>query len=141
MEMKPYSEVNMFTDGGARGNPGPAAIGVVIKDSKHKTIHNIGKYIGATTNNNAEYLALVEGLTFLKDLKCSQVDCFLDSELVVKQLNGLYKVKNAAIKFHWKMIKDLEKHFEKITYHHVNREKNWEADKLVNQVLDSAPTE
>jgi ribonuclease HI len=128
----------MFTDGGARGNPGPAAIGVVIKSDKHKIIHKVGKYIGTTTNNNAEYAALIEGLTFLKELKYSQVNCYLDSELVVKQLNGLYKVKNKNIKKNWNKIKALEKNFIRITYQHVKRERNREADGLVNQVLDSA---
>lgn len=131
-------KVNMFTDGGARGNPGPAAIGVVIKSDKHKIIHKVGKYIGTTTNNNAEYAALIEGLTFLKELKYSQVNCYLDSELVVKQLNGLYKVKNKNIKKNWNKIKALEKNFIRITYQHVKRERNREADGLVNQVLDSA---
>jgi len=131
-------EISMFTDGGSRGNPGPAAIGVIIKDHKKETIHKIGKYIGVGTNNDAEYKALIEGLSFLSDLKHSQVDCYLDSELVVKQLNGLYKVKNQNIKEYWNKIKILEKNFKHITYQHINREKNWEADELVNQVLDSA---
>jgi ribonuclease HI len=132
-------EVSMFTDGGARGNPGPAAIGVVIKDNKHKVIHKVGKYIGVGTNNDAEYSALIEGLVFLAGLNYSRVICHLDSELVVKQLNGLYKVKNVKIKKHWNRIKVLEKNFSHIEYKHVKREKNHEADELVNQVLDSAP--
>ena len=129
----------MFTDGGARGNPGPAAIGVVIKDHKHKVVHKIGKYIGVGTNNDAEYTALIEGLTFLTELKYPEVICHLDSELVVKQLNGLYKVKNVKIKKYWSKVKALEKYFSHIEYKHVKRERNHEADELVNQVLDSAP--
>ena len=132
-------EVSVFTDGGARGNPGPAAIGVVIKNNKHEIIHKIGKYIGMATNNDAEYAALTEGLVFLTEQKYSQVKCYLDSELVVKQLNGLYKVKNQGIKKHWNKIKAMEKNFSHITYHHVKRGRNKEADELVNQVLDSAP--
>lgn len=128
----------MFTDGGARGNPGPAAIGVVIKNKKHEILHKIGKYIGVATNNDAEYIALLEGLSFLVESKYPQVECYLDSELVVKQLNGLYKVKNEKMKKYWTNIKSLEKHFTKISYHHVKRENNKLADELVNQVLDSA---
>ena len=131
-------EVSMFTDGGARGNPGPAAIGVVIKDNKHKVVHKVGKYIGVATNNDAEYNALIEGLVFLAGLNYSQVICHLDSELVVMQLKGLYKVKNVKIKKYWNKVKALEKNFGHIEYKHVKREKNWEADELVNQVLDSA---
>lgn len=131
-------EVTMFTDGGSRGNPGPAAIGVVIKNKSGETIQKIGKYIGESTNNDAEYKALLEGIKSLKDMKVKSVSCFLDSELVVKQLNGLYKVKNANIKILWKSIKDLEKNFGSITYTHVKREKNFDADAIVNDVLDSA---
>jgi ribonuclease HI len=130
-------EVIMFTDGGSRGNPGPAAIGVVIKDASEKIIQKIGKYIGESTNNDAEYKALIEGISALKKTEATSVKCYLDSELVVKQLNGLYKVKNENIKIHWKKIKELEKGFEKITYSHVRREKNTEADAIVNEVLDS----
>jgi len=131
-------EVIMFTDGGSRGNPGPAAIGVVIKNKSGETIQKIGKYIGESTNNDAEYKALLEGIGSLKEMKVKSVICFLDSELVVKQLNGLYKVKNANIKTLWKKIKELEKNFGSITYTHVKREKNYEADAIVNDVLDSA---
>ena len=131
-------EVIMFTDGGSRGNPGPAAIGVVIKNKSGETIQKIGKYIGESTNNDAEYKALLEGIGSLKEMKVKSVSCFLDSELVVKQLNGLYKVKNTNIKTLWKNIKELEKNFDSITYTHVKRDKNYEADAIVNDVLDSA---
>lgn len=130
-------KISMFTDGGSRGNPGPAAIGIVIKE-KDRVVREFGKYIGESTNNDAEYKALLEGLGILKEMGVEEVACFLDSELVVKQLNGLYKVKNENIKKHWKQIKTLEKNFSKITYEHVRREKNKDADKIVNEVLDSA---
>jgi len=131
-------EVTMFTDGGARGNPGPAAIGVVIKNHKGDVIQRTGKYIGESTNNDAEYKALLDGVTSLKEMGATKVKCFLDSELVVKQMNGLYKVKNQNIKTLWSKIKIIEKSFEEISYHHVKREKNMEADSIVNEVLDSA---
>jgi ribonuclease HI len=131
-------EVTMFTDGGARGNPGPAAIGVVIKNHKGDIIQKIGMYIGESTNNDAEYKALLEGMVSLKETGATKVKCFLDSELVVKQMNGIYKVKNANIKNLWTKIKILEKSFKEITYHHIKREQNQEADSIVNEVLDSA---
>ena len=101
-------------------------------------VREFGKYIGESTNNDAEYRALLEGLLILKEMGVKKAECFLDSELVVKQLNGLYKVKNESIKKHWSKIKVLEKDFEKLSYTHVLREKNKQADKIVNEVLDSA---
>jgi len=138
-------EIEIFTDGGSRGNPGPAAIGVVIKEKSGKKIYNIGRYIGISTNNDAEYKALLEGLSYLVEhfkVKSAEkkmglnVSCFLDSELVVKQMNGEYKVKNPNIKTLWKKIKELERRFSSIEYVHIPREKNSEADYLVNQALD-----
>ena len=124
------------TDGGSRGNPGPAAIGVILKSTKEMT--KIGKYIGRTTNNVAEYSALIEALKTAKDLKATELEFLLDSELVVKQLNGLYKVKNIGMNKLWKEIKALEKHFLRVTYKNIPRAQNVEADKIVNEVLDSA---
>jgi ribonuclease HI len=131
-------EINMFTDGGSRGNPGPAAIGVVIKSLKGETLRKIGMYMGHGTNNDAEYKALNEGLKEAIIMKAKVVNCYLDSELVVKQMTGLYKVKNENIKKHWDQVKKLELSIGNVKYHHVMREKNKEADELVNRVLDSA---
>ncbi len=140
-------EIEIFTDGGSRGNPGPAAIGVVIKEKSGKKVYNIGRYIGISTNNDAEYKALLEGLSYLvehfKEKSAEKkmglnVSCFLDSELVVKQMNGEYKVKNPNIKTLWKKIKELERRFSSIEYVHIPRQKNSEADYLVNQALDLA---
>ena len=130
-------EISIYTDGGARGNPGPSAIGVVIKDHKGKVLEKIGKFIGSTTNNDAEYKALLEGLQTAGHMGAKIINCHLDSELVVKQMNGNYKVKNSNLKTLWKEIKILENTFSKVTYRHIPREKNYEADALVNQVLDS----
>ena len=90
--------MNLFTDGGARGNPGPGAIGVVFKDDGGKIVFELGKYLGKCTNNEAEYEALITGLETAIEKKYSELTCHLDSELVVKQLNGLYKVKNERLK-------------------------------------------
>jgi len=130
-------EIRMHTDGGARGNPGPAAIAVVIKNHQGKVLEKFGKFIGNSTNNDAEYKALLEGMKKAKTLKPESVSCYLDSELVVKQMTGLYKVKNQNIKKHWEEIKRLEFEIGQVKYHHVPREKNKEADALVNKVLDS----
>lgn len=124
------------TDGGARGNPGPGAIGVVIKNAKGEVVFELGRYLGVCTNNEAEYKALEAGMQSALEKKFADLTCNLDSELVVKQLNGEYKVKNDRLQILYKKIKELEKKFEKISYHHVPRAKNKEADALVNKVLD-----
>ncbi|RJR26943.1 reverse transcriptase-like protein [candidate division WWE3 bacterium] len=125
------------TDGGARGNPGPAAIGVVIKNHEGTVIKEIGKYIGEKTNNEAEYEAIIEGLSAALEKKASIVDCYLDSEFVVNQLKGVYKVKNERMQVLWEKTKSIEKKFKTVSYTHILRDKNKEADKIVNQVLDS----
>lgn len=124
------------TDGGSRGNPGPGAIGVVVRNEKEEIIFEAGKTIGHVTNNEAEYTALIEALAKAKSLGASDVTFRLDSELVVKQLNGQYKVKNERIAILWKKAKVLEANFVHVTYTHVRRESNKDADRLVNQALD-----
>lgn len=128
----------LFTDGGARGNPGPGAIGIVIKDVNGKVIKEIGSHIGKCTNNEAEYKAIIAGITACHEKKANELDCFLDSLLVVSQLNGDFKVKDARLKAFWNQVKTLEKNFKKVTYTHVPRAKNYLADKIVNEVLDSS---
>lgn len=125
----------LFTDGGARGNPGPAAIGGVLLDG-NKRIAEFSEYIGETTNNQAEYQALIKGLEVALDNDVKELDCFLDSELVVKQLNKEYKVKDKELAKVFVRIWNLTLKFKKITFSHVRRELNKEADALVNQALD-----
>lgn len=127
----------IHTDGGARGNPGPAAIGIVISDQNGKTIKEFGTYIGETTNNEAEYRALIAGLEEAVEKKAAKAECYLDSELVVKQLNGQYRVKNERMQILHSEVKELMQKIPEITFTHVKREKNKDADRLVNQVLDS----
>jgi ribonuclease HI len=126
----------LFTDGGARGNPGPGAIGAVIKDAETKRVATLGKYLGTCTNNEAEYAGLIEGMRLALEKDIRELECFLDSELVVKQLNGIYKVKNNKLAEFFATVKELEKQFSAISYRHIPREKNSEADALVNQTLD-----
>ena len=131
--------VIMHTDGGARGNPGPAAVGIVIYDGSH---HNIlwqkGEYIGHTTNNQAEYKALLMGLRQALMLGVQNVDCRLDSELVVRQMQGKYKVREEGLAPMATEILGLTSKFKNVSFTHVPREKNKPADKLVNEALDNS---
>ena len=129
--------MNLFTDGGSRGNPGPGAIAAIIKDADNLIIHDEGKFIGKCTNNEAEYKALIMGLGNAITLKITELSCFLDSELVVKQLNGEYKVRHENIIPLFQQVLGLKKNFKSITFSHVARAQNKDADALVNQVLDS----
>jgi ribonuclease HI len=126
----------IFSDGGARGNPGPAAIGVVIFQDK-KVIETISQCIGETTNNQAEYRAIIAGLEKACELQLEEVECFLDSELVVKQLRREYKVKNQDLATLFVKAYNLSLQFKKISFNHIPREENKAADKLVNVALDS----
>jgi ribonuclease HI len=125
----------MYTDGGSRNNPGPAAIGYVIYDQSNRVIIKGSKYIGKTTNNVAEYMGLYVGVLKLKELECTKVDIYLDSELVVKQMQGKYKIKNQdLIKIQSKIVSSLVSIEWTISW--IPREKNSVADALVNQELD-----
>ncbi len=130
----------IYTDGGARGNPGPAGIGAVFYmddgNGNLKLIAEIKKYIGEQTNNFAEYTALIVALEKAVELGQQRICCFLDSELVVKQLNGLYKVREDSLKPLASKVLALTGKFKNISFNHVKREKNKEADRLVNEILD-----
>tara|TARA_Y100000031_G_scaffold133439_1_gene155276 strand:+ start:1249 stop:1653 length:405 start_codon:yes stop_codon:yes gene_type:complete len=126
-----------YTDGGARGNPGPAAIGVVVMDENKKEIESFGKYIGHKTNNQAEYLALLAAVEKVRDMGATEVTCYLDSELVVKQMNREYKVKNNELASIFVKIWNVATGFDRITYKHVRREQNKKADTQVNKALDN----
>lgn len=133
-----YNKLTIFTDGGARGNPGPAGIGAVILDEKGSAVAEISEYIGETTNNQAEYKALIAALFKAKELGGQELEVFLDSELVVKQLNREYRVKDQGLAPLFVQVYNLSLGFKKIVFKHIRREKNKEADKLVNQALDKA---
>jgi ribonuclease HI len=145
-----FHKYTIHTDGGSRGNPGPAAIGVVIKESLHG--HHVehgahvgweyGEYIGVTTNNEAEYQAVIFALKKLKHLignekaEKAHVTFYMDSELLMKQLNHEYKVKEENIQKLFLEVHNLRLDFGKVEFKHVLRGKNTKADELVNQVLD-----
>jgi Ribonuclease HI len=136
------SNITIFTDGGSRGNPGPAALGVFIQDEKGQELARIGKALGETTNNVAEYSAIVEGLNWLLEnkerLNIGNVNFYMDSQLACSQLNGVYKVKNPRIREFVFEIRQKEAALGiPIIYAHVSREQNTKADFMVNQTLDN----
>lgn len=130
------NKVITFSDGGARGNPGPAGIGAIIYDDKRRVLAEISEYLGETTNNQAEYRALIAALKKAQGLAASEVECYLDSELVVRQLNGEYKVKNKDLAPLFLEIHNLRLGFKRISFNHVPREENREADRLANEAMD-----
>lgn len=128
--------LTIYTDGGSRGNPGAAAIGAVIYNGQTK-LGEHGKYIGTATNNEAEYQAVILAMQKAKMLKAKTINFFLDSELVVKHLNHQYKIKDEKIIPLFIKIWNTMLDFDKVTFTHIPREKNKEADKLVNKILDA----
>jgi ribonuclease HI len=128
----------IFSDGGARGNPGPAAIGFVILSDKGQILMAKSRYVGSRTNNQAEYAALIAALESAAALHAEEVICHLDSQLVVKQLTGEYKVKNSELKKLWMQVQDLRKRFKKTSFRNVPRTniQIQKADALVNNALD-----
>jgi len=133
------------TDGGSRGNPGPAAIGIIFFDHNEKEMHSYKKCIGRATNNEAEYQAIIKALEILMQSKWfsenniseKEVICRLDSQLVVEQINGNYKIKQDHIKLFIAQIRQMILQMRlNISFIHIRREENKLADKLVNQALD-----
>jgi ribonuclease HI len=128
----------IYTDGASRGNPGPAGIGVVICDESRKIVKEYEEFIGTATNNIAEYRALIKALELASSFPVSEIDCFSDSELMVKQLNGEYSVKNEKLGELFLQVREKEKRFERVNYFHVPREEDFikGADKLANIAID-----
>ncbi len=127
----------IYTDGGARGNPGPAASGVVISTTTGGVVEAFGRYLGETTNNQAEYKAILFALQEAEKYQPKRIQFFLDSELAAKQLNGEYKVKNAELRPIFLEIKRLAERYE-ISFTHVYRKDNKAADAQVNLAIDRA---
>ncbi|HNX68393.1 MAG TPA: ribonuclease HI family protein [Candidatus Omnitrophota bacterium] len=130
----------IYSDGGARGNPGPAAIGVLVCDAQDQKLTDHGETIGDATNNIAEYTAVIRGLTLAAELGIEEADYFLDSELVARQLSGIYKLKAEHLRPFFMEVKALEKKFQRVSYFHVPREhpKIKHVDRLVNIALNRA---
>lgn len=130
-------KIIIYTDGGARNNPGPAGIGVVIYDEKGKILEKHKEYIGEATNNFAEYTALITALKRAKKFEPEEIECRLDSELVVKQVRGEYKTKDAKLRVLVEEVRQLT-FFRPIAFKHIPRAQNSLADKLVNEAIDEA---
>ena len=141
-KLQPHSgaglkKLRLRADGGARGNPGPAAIGVVIEDEDGKRLRAFHRYIGRATNNQAEYQALIDGLKAIEECKPDGLDVFLDSKLVVEQVNGRWRVKEPELQELHRQVLELLQHFgDTYSVKHVDRSQNKGADKLVNMALD-----
>ena len=131
-------KTRLFTDGGARGNPGPAAYAYVLEAEDGTVLAAHGEAIGIATNNVAEYRALVEGLRKAAELVVDEVEVVSDSELVVKQMRGEYRVKNEALRALSVEAARLARRLGKVSYTAVRREHNELADRLVNEALDAA---
>ena len=133
----------VYTDGGSRGNPGEAAIGVVIRDEKGNLTKEYGEAIGIKTNNETQYPAVISALKKIKALfgkekaKKTEVNFKMDSEFVMKQLNGEYKIEEERMQPLFIAVWNLKMDFARVTFSHVRREQNKEADRLVNMALDS----
>ncbi len=136
-------KITIFTDGGSRGNPGPSAVGVIFCNENSQIIKKYSEYLGETTNNDAEYKAVIFALKKFKALfgkkiaETSEIEIKSDSELMVRQLNGEYKIENQNIGELFLEIWNLKIDYKKVKFTLIPREKNSEADRMVNQELDS----
>jgi len=131
------TEVKLFTDGGSRGNPGPSASGYVILDMQDKVLYKKGVYLGISTNNQAEYNALKLGLNECYECGAKTVNVFMDSLLIINQMNGLYKIKNKELVPINQEIRAGLSRFESVKFTYVPRELNQQADAMVNSALDA----
>ncbi|MCD6576675.1 MAG: ribonuclease HI family protein [Anaerolineaceae bacterium] len=131
-------KVRLFTDGGCRGNPGSGAIGIVICDADHKELGRYSQCIGQTTNNRAEYMALIKGLERCAQFTRRRVVCFTDSQLVVNQMSGKWQLKNDELRTLFFEVKKFEQPFDEVIYTHVKRTNPYikKADKLLNEAFE-----
>ncbi len=125
----------IFTDGGADPNPGPGGIGVVIQDRQGEVVDTISKSVGRVTNNQAEYLAVIAALEKAVSLGYDQVEMYADSELVVRQMNGRYRVRNAKLKPLYQKAMELKSRLKSFTITHIPRSLNSEADRLAGEAV------
>ncbi len=128
--------IRIYTDGAARGNPGPAGLGVVVEDDAGLRLQGLCRYIGVATNNRAEYLALIEGLKAAAAWKPDRLEVYMDSQLVVEQVNGRWKIKHADLQPLARQVQALLKEFPSVIVSYVPRVKNKGADALANRAID-----
>jgi len=139
---KEMQKLITYTDGGSRGNPGPAALGVVIQNEKGQTLKSYGEALGVRTNNEAEYMAVISALKKIKQLYGKEkiagmaIEMRMDSELVARQLSGEYKIETEKLFPLFIAIHNLQIDFGKLVFRHVPREQNRDADRMVNEALD-----
>ncbi len=138
LQSRRLARLRIYSDGASRGNPGPAAIALTIVDEDGVLVKKVSKFLGKRTNNEAEYEALIIALKLARDFTEGHVKCFLDSELVVKQLNREYQVRSPHLEGLWLKVRGLQRHFQSVSFTHVSRvDRNIEeVDKLANRVLD-----
>ncbi|MBU0645906.1 ribonuclease HI family protein [Patescibacteria group bacterium] len=130
-------KIRIYSDGGSRGNPGPSAAAAVLMNPENKKVlATVAEYVGETTNNQAEYYGVIMGLKKAKELGVKEVEVYMDSELAIKQLKGEYRVKNSELAKRFLEVHNLIQEFHQVTYQHVTRDKNQQADALVNKILD-----
>ncbi len=132
------SKIIAYTDGASRGNPGDAGIGILFVDEQDNVVKEIHEYIGKATNNVAEYTAMLKALKVALEMNFREIDIISDSELMVKQIKGEYKVKNEGLKPLYRKACKLLKGFRNFTFQHVRREHNKRADELANRGIDEA---
>ncbi|RKG77368.1 ribonuclease HI family protein [Corallococcus terminator] len=130
------TRVRVYSDGAARGNPGPAGAGAVLMDTQGVVIARLGKFLGHQTNNHAEYMGLLLGLQHARALGAREVEVYADSELLIRQLDGRYQVKSATLKPLFQEAQKLLKTFSKVKLVHVPRAQNAEADEMSNRAID-----
>lgn len=128
----------VYTDGGARGNPGPAGAGWILLSASGETVSAGGRFLGHATNNIAEYQGLICGLTAARAARCDEIEVRSDSELLVRQMTGRYRVKNHGLKPLFTEATRIAAEFKDVRYVHVRREDNKEADRLANEAMDAA---
>ena len=135
---KYVGEVRLYTDGGSRGNPGAGAIGILITDADGNELERHAECIGHCTNNQAEYRALEKGLDLCAKHTRGNVTCFLDSELVVRQMNGAYRLKNNVLRQLFNKVKDRERPFQAVVFNHVKRTNPniRQVDRLLNEAME-----
>jgi ribonuclease HI len=129
----------VYTDGASRGNPGPASIGAVVYNADGDEVHTVSRRLGRATNNEAEYQAVIAGLEAALGLGGGSVDLRMDSQLIVRQLEFRYRVRNARLRPFFERVVELRRQFESFQVTHVPREQNKRADELANLALDSGP--
>lgn len=129
-------KVKIFTDGGARGNPGPAGTGFAIFDEAGEMIEGRGRYLGVATNNQAEYEAVIDAFEYAKKHRVTHIDLFADSKLIVEQLNRRFRVKDKKLAVLFVKAYNRSLEFESVRYTHIPREKNKVADAFANQAMD-----